>query len=107
MPSHLESLSDRLTPLTRSRQHEADRLENGHDVALAADPVVIVAEAYIANRGMPYGSTRPCSRFPVSAVVRPVRFDRADKPIDGVVALAMALDRAEHLEQPANLLGWL
>ena len=36
------------------------------------------------------------------------RLDRADKPIDGVLALCMALDRAE---QPAaeapRLLGWV
>jgi hypothetical protein len=37
---------------------------------------------------------------------------RLDKPsprihIDGVIALAMALDRAENQPQPAELLGWL
>jgi hypothetical protein len=36
------------------------------------------------------------------------RLDRADKPIDGVVALAMALDRAEQpAAEPIRLLGWL
>jgi phage terminase large subunit-like protein len=35
------------------------------------------------------------------------RLDRADQPIDGVIALAMAVDRAEHREQPAKLLGWI
>jgi phage terminase large subunit-like protein len=39
---------------------------------------------------------------------------RIDRPgqgpgeqVDGVLALAMALDRAEHVEQPVQLLGWL
>jgi phage terminase large subunit-like protein len=32
--------------------------------------------------------------------------DRADK-IDAVVALAMALDRAQHPPEPVHLLGWL
>jgi hypothetical protein len=27
--------------------------------------------------------------------------------VDGVVALAMALDRAEHKPEPVRLLGWL
>lgn len=31
---------------------------------------------------------------------------RADK-IDGVVALAMAVERAEHRTAPARLLGWI
>jgi hypothetical protein len=31
----------------------------------------------------------------------------ADRPIDAVIALAIALDRAEHVEQPVQLLGWL
>jgi phage terminase large subunit-like protein len=30
-----------------------------------------------------------------------------DRPIDAVIALAIALDRAEHVEQPVQLLGWL
>jgi phage terminase large subunit-like protein len=29
------------------------------------------------------------------------------EPIDAVVALAIALDRAEYVEQPVQLLGWL
>jgi hypothetical protein len=29
------------------------------------------------------------------------------EPIDAVAALAIALDRAEHVEPPAQLLGWL
>jgi hypothetical protein len=35
--------------------------------------------------------------------------DDSTAPInhDGVIALAMALDRAEHAEAPACLLGWL
>jgi hypothetical protein len=35
------------------------------------------------------------------------RLDRADRPINGVIALAMALDCAQHVAQPAKLLGWL
>jgi len=36
------------------------------------------------------------------------RIDRAGAaPIDGCVALAMALDRAQHVAKPARLLGWL
>ncbi|HXH89706.1 MAG TPA: terminase large subunit [Gaiellaceae bacterium] len=39
------------------------------------------------------------------------RIDRpgtsAGEQVDGLIALAMALDRAEHVEQPVRLLGWL
>jgi phage terminase large subunit-like protein len=36
------------------------------------------------------------------------RLHRAGRdPIDAVIALAMALDRAEHVQQPVQLLGWL
>jgi hypothetical protein len=36
------------------------------------------------------------------------RLDRADRPIHGVIALAMALDRHEQpAQKPVRLLGWL
>jgi phage terminase large subunit-like protein len=36
------------------------------------------------------------------------RLHRAGRePIDAVIALAVALDRAEHAEEPVKLLGWL
>ena len=38
----------------------------------------------------------------------PWRLHRAGRdPIDAVIALAMALDRAEHREEPVRMLGWL
>jgi phage terminase large subunit-like protein len=39
---------------------------------------------------------------------RGLRLDRADRPIDGIVALCMALDRAEQpAAEPVRLIGWL
>jgi dihydroorotase-like cyclic amidohydrolase len=36
------------------------------------------------------------------------RLHRAGRdPIDAVIALAMALDRAEHRDEPVRMLGWL
>jgi hypothetical protein len=35
------------------------------------------------------------------------RIDRADAPIDGVIALCMALDRCEHKPERVRLLGWV
>jgi hypothetical protein len=37
------------------------------------------------------------------------RLERPDRssPIDGLIALAMALDRAEQRVEPARLVGWL
>jgi hypothetical protein len=37
------------------------------------------------------------------------RLDRPDRssPIDGLIALCMALDRAEQRQEPARLVGWL
>ncbi len=37
------------------------------------------------------------------------RLDRAERsePIDGVVALCMAVDRAQHRAEPVRLLGWI
>lgn len=43
------------------------------------------------------------------ATPRGWRLDKSERggQVDGVIALAMAVDRAEQREEPARLLGWL
>ncbi len=64
-------------------------------------------------------SAAPASRLPAldaaiaSAVAKQTgrgwRLDKADRTaqIDATVAVAQAVERAEHVEHPARLLGWL
>src|SRR5581483_7235587 len=71
-------------------------------------------DARLAPSSAPTKSTSSClpqgapSRTPSTDARRGWRIDRAGAaPVDGVVALAMALDRAQHVQAAVGLLGWL
>jgi hypothetical protein len=69
--------------------------------------------AAVVERKLTLPNDRELARHASDAIARHNRCGwRIDKPnpranVDAVIALAMAVERAEHRPEPARLLGWL
>ena len=80
----------------------------------AGSSSVLSVVAASARRAPPPASRLPALDAAIASAVakqtgRGWRLDKADRTaqIDATVAVAQAVERAEHVEHPARLLGWL
>jgi len=101
-------------------QSEALRLERDHGLLMVAFPQShsrmtvaserlhqAVVERRLRHRGFPQ-LDRHIAAATAKQTGRGWRLDRASAdPIDACIALAIAVDRAQHITEPVRLLGWL